>query len=238
MWWCPLDLVVPAATWTRLAAKTASPEEGKAATSSPLGSPIPTSPAQILAAALILLGACAQAEFDLAFDPLGYLYAAANVGCNVAYVFCSKLVAQSLGISGPDLTYLNTLMAVPSLVLLIVAGSDEPTRLHLLASDPAFTWLTRRTLALLVLHTLLGIAITSTSLLAVRSCSATTFSMTGAISKIPLTLISAWLFAIPWTTSSEAAIAIALVGAIIFTYDRSTARSKERHLIKSSAARL
>jgi GDP-mannose transporter len=111
----------------------------------------------------------------------------------------------------------------PCLIAQVPAGFSSPE-----LSNPAF-------IAALVLSGCVGYFLNLASLWCVAETSATTYSMIGALNKIPVTLLGALLFNAPINAQSAAFIAFGLLAGMTYAYAKTIDPDAGRAVIKPAS---
>ncbi|KUI70845.1 GDP-mannose transporter [Cytospora mali] len=157
----------------------------------------------------------------------GYAWMFSNVFCSAAYVLGRGRVIQRLRTKDWDTTFYNNLLSIPVLII----GS-------LLVEDWSFENLTRnfpedtrRSLIIGMIYSGLGaVFISYASAWCQRATSSTTYSMVGALNKLPIAISGFIFFDAPITFGSVSAIFIGFVSGIVYAW----AKIREKELANMS----
>eukprot|EP01061_Rhynchopus_euleeides_P019133 TRINITY_DN31479_c0_g1_i1.p1 TRINITY_DN31479_c0_g1~~TRINITY_DN31479_c0_g1_i1.p1 ORF type:complete len:350 (+),score=121.79 TRINITY_DN31479_c0_g1_i1:70-1050(+) len=160
---------------------------------------------------LMILGSYVGAQQDEFVTFWGLFWNFANVLCTTGYQLYMKMVLndakKTLGRWGP--VYYNNLLALPPLIpvtLYTAGGWSEKIQE---SNEMAKLWL--------VLMMLVGAVMTMASFWCMRMTSPTTYSVVGALNKVPLAVISMFVFEQYPTTWGAYGIMIALGGGLMYT---------------------
>ncbi|KAA0161555.1 hypothetical protein FNF28_05012 [Cafeteria roenbergensis] len=164
-----------------------------------------------LSLGMVVLGALLAGATDLSFDLEGYTWMAINCVSTAAYVLYMRGTVKA-PLSAWDKAFLNNAISVPLSLLLATGIGEIPdgiTSPELTA--PAF-------IAALALSGCVGFALNLTSLWCVSETSATTYSMVGALNKIPLAVLGTLLFGAPMDARSGTMVAFGLAAGMVYAY--------------------
>lgn len=155
---------------------------------------------------------------------VGYMWMAFNVVCTAARLLVMrKLIKQT---NDWDSMYYNNLLSIPVLILCSLLFEDW-SRPNLARNFPPET---RNGLLLgMVYSGLGGIFISYCSVWCLRVTSSTTFSMVGALNKLPIALSGLVFFGDPITMGSVSAIVIGFVSGIVYAWAKIQEREKTKN---------
>eukprot|EP01116_Phalansterium_solitarium_P011042 TRINITY_DN26653_c0_g1_i1.p1 TRINITY_DN26653_c0_g1~~TRINITY_DN26653_c0_g1_i1.p1 ORF type:complete len:332 (+),score=100.76 TRINITY_DN26653_c0_g1_i1:139-1134(+) len=170
---------------------------------------------------MILFGSVVAGLNDLSYNGAGYVWMAINCAATVAYVLYMRQAIKYTQLSEWGMVYYNNMLSLP-IMIPMVAISGELSAIGNIAND-----LTPGLVFMLLLSGVASFVISVSSFWAVRTTSPTTYSMVGALNKIPLTLLSFVFFDTPINFYGAAAIFISLSGGLLYSFGKS--RSMERH---------
>ena len=176
----------------------------------------------ILSMVMLVSGSVVAGYHDLQFDVLGYSWMAVNVCANVVHVQLMKRVQQRCIPKAEILHYQTLVMSVLLLPLLggvqaLVDGTYIQSVLRILER------LMEQKLPVLVAFVstgVNGVVIALCTMWAIEATSGSTYSMVGALNKIPSSILGIYIFndAINWL--NLAGVAIGLGGGIVFSLDK------------------
>jgi len=160
--------------------------------------------------ALLILGAMIAAANDLSFTVEGYLWMLTNVVSNVAHLIVLRKLKLNRDLSNMQILHYSALW---SLIWLIPVGLYEDiwgSWLHLFKMPLTF----KLVLASTGINSVLMFLATVWCL---ERVSGSTYSMVGALNKIPIAIIGFAFFNSPTTKMGLLGVSIGLLGGIVFT---------------------
>lgn len=161
---------------------------------------------------LMLLGSYLGAKGDQWVTPTGLFWTFMNIFFTVAYTLYMKKVLAAVGASagryGPVLY--NNLLSLPFFILL---GYDEIPRFHAAVKRASVG-----TIFLLLLSTVISSAMTYAVFWCMSVTSPTTFSVFGALNKVPIAIIGIVVFQQYPTATGYVGICLALSAGLLYTY--------------------
>ncbi|CAL3965665.1 hypothetical protein PZA11_002555 [Diplocarpon coronariae] len=158
-----------------------------------------------------------SAEAALALSTLnaGYAWMGMNVFCTAAYVLSMRKVIKKMNFKDWDTMFYNNLLTIP--VLFICSFVFENwTSVNI---EKNFPLESRNSLILGMIYSgLATIFISYCSAWCIRVTSSTTYSMVGALNKLPIAVSGLVFFAAPVTFGSVSAIIIGFVSGIVYAW--------------------
>ncbi|KAI9049323.1 hypothetical protein LZ554_007167 [Drepanopeziza brunnea f. sp. 'monogermtubi'] len=158
-----------------------------------------------------------SAEAALALSTLnaGYAWMGMNVFCTAAYVLSMRKVIKKMNFKDWDTMFYNNLLTIP--VLFVCSFLFENwTSVNI---EKNFPLESRNSLILgMVYSGLATIFISYCSAWCIRVTSSTTYSMVGALNKLPIAVSGLIFFAAPVTFGSVSAIIIGFVSGIVYAW--------------------
>eukprot|EP01059_Diplonema_ambulator_P022548 TRINITY_DN37856_c0_g1_i1.p1 TRINITY_DN37856_c0_g1~~TRINITY_DN37856_c0_g1_i1.p1 ORF type:complete len:366 (+),score=91.17 TRINITY_DN37856_c0_g1_i1:41-1099(+) len=175
----------------------------------------------LLSFLLMIFGSFVGAQQDKWVTAWGLFWNFANVGFTTGYQLYMKGMLneakKSLGRWGP--VYYNNLLALPPLLLPTIYSAPVWEEQLTLSSKWLQLWLT--------LMMLVGAIMTMSSFWCMRMTSPTTYSVVGALNKVPLAIISMWVFDQYPTAYGAFGIFLALLGGVLYTVVNVNASSNQ-----------
>ncbi|KAI1826181.1 hypothetical protein F4861DRAFT_498373 [Xylaria intraflava] len=172
-------------------------------------------------------GQTAQAAEALATLNAGYAWMALNVFCTASYVLGMRKVIKSMNFKDWDTMFYNNFLTIPVLIVCSLIAEDWSSE-NLAKNFPVET---RNSLFIGMIYSGLGaILISYCSAWCIRVTSSTTYSMVGALNKLPIAVSGLIFFAAPVTVGSVSAIFIGFVSGIIYTW----AKVRQSELAKNT----
>ncbi|EJP67453.1 GDP-mannose transporter [Beauveria bassiana ARSEF 2860] len=145
----------------------------------------------------------------------GYTWMGINVFCTSAFLIGSRKVMKAFNFSDVDTMFYNNLLSIPVLVLASLFLEDWSSE-NVTRNFPPET---RTVLIISMIYSGLGtIFISYTTAWCIRVTSSTTYSMVGALNKLPLAVTGFLFFGAPVTLGSVSAVFIAFVSGIVYAW--------------------
>ncbi|KAI9897442.1 hypothetical protein N3K66_007298 [Trichothecium roseum] len=144
----------------------------------------------------------------------GYAWMGMNVFCSATYLLSMRKVIKKMGFKDWDTMYYNNLLTVP---VLLICGllSEDWSSTNLSINFPPE--LRNRMIIGMIYSGMAAIFISYCSAWCIRVTSSTTYSMVGALNKLPLAISGLIFFSAPVTFGSVSAIFIGFVSGIVYT---------------------
>lgn len=144
----------------------------------------------------------------------GYLWMLFNCFCSAAYVLGMRKRIKLTNFKDFDTMYYNNLLSIPILLLSSLFLEDWSSKNIALNFPPAQR---NQIIAAMVFSGLSSVFISYASAWCVRVTSSTTYSMVGALNKLPIAMSGLIFFDAPVTFPSVSAIALGFVSGIVYT---------------------
>ncbi|TQS36639.1 hypothetical protein Golomagni_02905 [Golovinomyces magnicellulatus] len=145
----------------------------------------------------------------------GYAWMGMNVFCTAAYVLSMRKVIKKMNFKDWDTMFYNNLLTIPILFFCSLLFEDWTSQ----NVDRNFPLDTRKSLILGMIYSgLATIFISYCSAWCIRVTSSTTYSMVGALNKLPIAVSGLIFFAAPVTFGSVSAIIIGFVSGIVYAW--------------------
>jgi len=144
----------------------------------------------------------------------GYLWVLFNCFCSAAYVLGMRKRIKLTNFKDFDTMYYNNLLSIPILFLASLIFEDWSSININLNFPPAHR---NQIVAAMVFSGLSSVFISYTSAWCVRVTSSTTYSMVGALNKLPIAVSGLVFFDAPVTIPSVSAIGLGFVSGIVYT---------------------
>ncbi|KAL2408100.1 GDP-mannose transporter [Exophiala dermatitidis] len=155
----------------------------------------------------------AAATQQLATLNAGYLWMLVNCLSNAAYVLCMRKRIKLTNFKDFDTTFYNNLLTIPVLLLASFLAEDWSSA-NLNKNFPPNS--RNGIFAAMIFTGASSIFISYTSAWCVRATSSTTYSMVGALNKLPLAISGLIFFDAPVTVPSVSAIFLGFVSGIVY----------------------
>jgi len=189
-----------------------------------------SSSGKVFACILTMVFASIIAGFnDLNFSFVGYVWMLCNCFVSAGYILYMRLIINQRKPSELQIVFYNNLLAIP-LILPVILSSGEFSGLF--SMDPSF--FSTQFVITLILNGISGVLISASSFWAVKTTSPTTYSIVGTLNKIPLTVLSFFVFDAPVNTFGAIGIALSLGAGVAYSIfkfqDMSNAHQKRMML--------
>lgn len=146
---------------------------------------------------------------------LGYTWMALNVFCTATYVLGMRKVIKAMNFKDMDTMYYNTLLTIPVLFAFSILTEDWSSA-NFAANFPVET---RNHIFIGIIYSgLAAIFISYCSAWCIRVTSSTTYSMVGALNKLPIAVSGLIFFSAPVTFGSVSAIMLGFVSGIVYAW--------------------
>jgi len=165
----------------------------------------------LISMVMLVLGSLVAGFNDLKYDTIGYLSMFFNVSTNLLHVQLTKYIQKSGGIKKEVvLHYQSVFMCI--LLLPLLAGQNIPLILSKLMMQDLDV------LVAFLSTGINGIVIALCSMWCIEKTSGSTYSMVGALNKIPSSILGLIIFNDPIDVLNLLGVAIGLLGGIVFTF--------------------
>lgn len=177
---------------------------------------------------LMLGGALMASMNDLEFSKIGYMWTFANCLATTGFVLYAQSAIARTNLSTFGKVYYNNVLALPLVFVvdLFVFGdfhrlltTDKETFISFLSFDFMLLWF---------VSGFLGFLQSMASLRAQHLTTPTTYSMVGALNKIPLTFLGIFMFHTPMTTKGVISVTVSIVAGALYSYSKAQEEIKSR----------
>ncbi|OAL51046.1 UDP-galactose transporter [Pyrenochaeta sp. DS3sAY3a] len=182
--------------------------------------------------ALASLGQASDAAAD-AMSTLhaGYLWMMFNCLCTATYVLGMRKRIKLTNFKDFDTMYYNNLLTIPILLVASILVEDWSAG-NIQKNFP--TEQRNTVIIVMIVSGLSTVFISYTSAWAVRVTSSTTYSMVGALNKLPIALSGLVFFDAPVTFGSVSAIFVGFVSGLVYALAKVRQNSKPKHVLPTS----
>ncbi|KAK8003191.1 sodium/hydrogen exchanger family protein [Apiospora arundinis] len=157
----------------------------------------------------------AEAAEALATLNAGYAWMGLNVFCTASYVLGMRKVIKSMNFKDWDTMFYNNLLTIPVLIVASLVAEDWSSANFAKNFPPE----TRNSILIGMIYSGMGaIFISYCSAWCIRCTSSTTYSMVGALNKLPIAISGFIFFAAPVTLGGVSAIFIGFVSGIVYAW--------------------
>eukprot|EP00042_Codosiga_hollandica_P024491 m.103348 g.103348 ORF g.103348 m.103348 type:complete len:323 (-) comp51568_c0_seq1:166-1134(-) len=168
----------------------------------------------IISFLMMIIGSILSGFTDLEFNIYGYLWMAVNCFSQAGYALYMKRASKATMLSEWGSAYYNNFLSVPVLAVVCFLNNEFAT----VTQFPLLTdnWF----LGAVAFSGVIGTGLSLSVFWLVNVTSPTTYSMIGALNKIPITIISVFVFSTVLTPQSIFSIGVGLASGIVYTYTK------------------
>ncbi|KAF5236355.1 hypothetical protein FANTH_11307 [Fusarium anthophilum] len=164
----------------------------------------------------------------------GYFWMAMNVFCSASYVLGMRKVIHKMNFKDWDTMYYNNLLTIPVLVFFSLVTEDWSSA-NFAKNFPEDS--RNRILVGIIYSGLAAIFISYCSAWCIRVTSSTTYSMVGALNKLPIAVSGLIFFAAPVTVGSVSAIFIGFVSGIVYAWAKVKENEAKKNALPTAESR-
>ncbi|KAM7204022.1 GDP-mannose transporter [Naviculisporaceae sp. PSN 640] len=147
----------------------------------------------------------------------GYAWMGMNVFCTAAYVLGMRKVIKKMNFKDYDTMFYNNLLTIPVLIVCSLMVEDWGSE-NLMKNFPEET---RNHIFIGMIYSgLAAIFISYCSAWCIRVTSSTTYSMVGALNKLPIAISGLIFFDAPITFGSVSAIFLGFISGLVYTWSK------------------
>ncbi|KAI9298806.1 UDP-galactose transporter [Neoconidiobolus thromboides FSU 785] len=172
--------------------------------------------AMLVSFGLMVLSSIVGGWAELEFNAEGYFWMFLNCISSAVFVLFMRKVIKTVNFKDFDTVYFNNLLTLPLFLIFSLLTENWPG-LYAFYFDEANSELLYSLLKALVVSGLSAFAISYTSAWCIRVTNSTTYSMTGALNKLPIAVIGMLYFKDKVTTPKIMAIIIAFLAGIFYS---------------------
>lgn len=143
----------------------------------------------------------------------GYVWMALNCACSAAYVLIMRKRIKVTGFKDWDTMFYNNLLTIPVLIVMSWLVEDWSSA-NFVSNFPPET--RKSLLSAVIFSGACAVFISYTTAWCIRATSSTTYSMVGALNKLPLALSGMVFFGDPVTLQSTSAIGVGFFAGIVY----------------------
>lgn len=152
---------------------------------------------------------------DVATLTAGYFWMACNVVCTATYVLGMRKSIHKLQFKDWDTMFYNNLLTIPIVIVMSIITEDW-SGANFARNFPAET---RNSIFIGMIYSgAAAIGISFCSAWCIRVTSSTTYSMVGALNKLPIAISGLVFFSAPVTVGSVSAIFLGFVSGLVYAY--------------------
>ncbi|KAI1268620.1 hypothetical protein F5Y18DRAFT_415302 [Xylariaceae sp. FL1019] len=168
-----------------------------------------------------------QAAEALATLNAGYAWMGLNVFCTASYLLCMRKFIKGMNFKDWDTMFYNNFLTIPVLIVCSLLAEDWSSE-NLTKNFPEES---RNALFIGMIYSgMAAVFISYCSAWCIRVTSSTTYSMVGALNKLPIAVSGLIFFAAPVTVGSVSAIFIGFVSGMVYAW----AKVRQSEVAKNS----
>lgn len=154
-----------------------------------------------------------EASEKIATLNAGYIWMMLNCFCSATYVLGMRKRIKLTNFKDFDTMYYNNLLSIPILLICsLVVENWSSANLQINFPEATRNWM----IITMILSGLSSVFISYTSAWCVRVTSSTTYSMVGALNKLPIAISGLVFFDAPVTLASVSAIGVGFVSGLVY----------------------
>lgn len=166
-----------------------------------------------------------EASAKLATLNAGYAWMGLNVFCSAAYALSMRKVLKKIGFKEWDAMFYNNLLSIPILIIGTILTEDWSDS----NIQQNFPLDSRHRQIFAMLYSGLGtIFISYATAWCIRITSSTTYSMVGALNKLPIAVSGLVFFGDPVTVGGVSAIALGFISGLVFTWAKISDEARKK----------
>lgn len=176
------------------------------------------SPSVYVAMILIVLSAFVTAIHDLEYSPIGYMWALLNVFSNVAYLASLRIYLRDPNISSLDKTFHSNLLSIVPIIPMALFSNEFPTVFNAFAARSAWFKFA------FLFSGFLTTAVCASAFWTISLSNGSTLSFIGGFNKVPIILLSLFLFDMRISLEGWIGVTLGVVAGILFLFAKSSQR--------------
>ncbi|EDQ88935.1 uncharacterized protein MONBRDRAFT_25661 [Monosiga brevicollis MX1] len=178
---------------------------------------------------MMTVGSVLVSLYDLEFNLAGYVWMSFNCLSQAAYVLYMRRAKQTTKLSEWGMSFYNNLLCAGLMVLSAVGSGEifEAVNYPSL-SDTGF-------LSAMIFSGVIGTGLSLSVFWCVNATSPTTYSMVGALNKIPITFISIVFFNTEMDSKLAFSVCVGLLAGLVYTYAKLQLRKSPQPVNEKSA---
>ncbi|KAL2124200.1 hypothetical protein VTJ04DRAFT_565 [Mycothermus thermophilus] len=182
-------------------------------------------------AAIDGIGHSTESSAALATLNAGYAWMGMNVICSSAYLLGMRKVIKQMNFKDYDTMFYNNLLTIPVLIVCSLIVEDWSAE-NLARNFPEET--RNKLMISMVYSGLAAIFISYCSAWCIRVTSSTTYSMVGALNKLPIALSGLIFFDAPVTFGSVTAILVGFISGLVFAWAKVRQKAQEAGILPTT----
>jgi GDP-mannose transporter len=175
----------------------------------------PVSRMIIVSLVLLVLATLLSAHEDLEFNLMGYLWTFVNMISSTGYVLYLRHAMTKTRLSQIGMVVHNNLLSIPLVIIADIVTKNDISRC-IASLDSYALWYDPWFLSLFLFNGVVGSLLSLASFFCVQSTSPTTFSMVGALNKVPLVFIGIQLFGAKLTVMGTLYVTLSLCSGALY----------------------
>lgn len=187
------------------------------------------SPSVYFSMLLIVLSAFVTAINDLEYSPIGYFWAFLNVISNVAYLASLRIYLQDPSISSLDKTFHSNLLSIIPIIPMSLMSGEFPGVISALSARSLMFKIT------FVSSGFLTTAVCASAFWTISVTNGSTLSFIGGFNKVPIILLSLFLFDMRISTEGWIGVTLGVVAGILFVSAKSSYQGMKRRVAEADS---
>jgi len=175
----------------------------------------------IISFAMMVAGSVLTGYYDLEFNAMGYAWMSCNCCAQAAYVLYMRQGKKTTKLSEWGMSFYNNLLCC-GMMIGVTFGTGE-----FMQSLKFASWGNAGFLMALSFSGLIGTGLSLSVFWCITSTSPTTYSMIGALNKIPITIFSVIFFHVLFTWKTAVSVSVGLSAGIVYTKAKLDMRSDQ-----------
>lgn len=176
-------------------------------------------PLMLFSFAVMVLSSVVGGWTDITFDPTGYFWMAANCCSSALFVLGMRKAIKLVDFQDFDTVYFNNALTMPIFLVMSIIAEDWPDFFGFY-SDPANSAEAGSMMCSMVLSGCGAFGISFTSAWCIRVTNSTTYSMVGALNKLPIAIAGMIFFGNIATVGNVVSIMLGFAAGLLYSWSK------------------
>jgi len=169
----------------------------------------------ILSLVVLIIASVLAASEDLEFTVAGYAWSIFNMVASSAYLLYLRYAMKTIRLSKVGMTYYNNVLGIPLVLIVDTLTTQDVLRfwrtdqISVLTGDYVF-------FSLFIASGVIGLGLNLASFLCLSATSPTTYSMVGALNKVPLAFLGVYLFNSQLTVKGSLYVTLSIAAGALY----------------------
>jgi GDP-mannose transporter len=172
-------------------------------------------PLVVLSLVLLIFASALAAAEDLEFSLKGYVWSLFNMLASTCYLLYLRSVMR-IKLSKVGMSYYNNMCGIPIVLMMDAVTSQDVVRFYREDCLSAPVWGDYQFVALFISSGFIGLGLNLASYWCLATTSATTYSMVGAVNKVPLAFLGVRMFHSRLTSAGAAYVALSIGAGTLY----------------------